>query len=79
VPVIRNWPGADSIYDRRWIRDSPEAMADAILEVDAFDRWAELGQLGHDQVHDSFALSRVVEAWLELLRSNLPAYKPVTS
>jgi glycosyltransferase involved in cell wall biosynthesis len=74
VPVIRNWPGADSIYDRRWIHDSPEAMADAILEVNTHDGWAGLGQIGRDQVHGSFALSRVVDPWIALLAGNLPAY-----
>jgi glycosyltransferase involved in cell wall biosynthesis len=76
VPVIRNWPGADSIYDPRWIHDSAESMADAIAEANEGGRWAELGQLAQDQVRSTFGLSRVADAWTAVLTSNLPAYVP---
>jgi glycosyltransferase involved in cell wall biosynthesis len=76
VPVIRNWPGADTIYDSRWIQPDPEAMADRIAEANRSDQWAELGEVGHDQVRRTFALERVVEAWIELLRENRPAFEP---
>ncbi|MGH2513782.1 MAG: glycosyltransferase family 1 protein, partial [Candidatus Limnocylindrales bacterium] len=78
VPVIRNWPGADTIYDSRWIQADPEAMAARIAEVNRTGRWAELGQVGRDQITSTFALDRVVEAWTSLLLENRPAYQPGT-
>ncbi len=30
VPVIRHWPGAETIYDIRWIHETPQQMAAAI-------------------------------------------------
>jgi glycosyltransferase involved in cell wall biosynthesis len=76
VPLIRNWPGADSIYDPRWIHISTEAMADFIGQANELGRWTELGQLAREQVRSTFALSRVAQAWTAILTSNLPSYVP---
>jgi glycosyltransferase involved in cell wall biosynthesis len=76
VPLIRSWAGSDSIYDRRWIHDDTESMAEAILEAGEPDRWAELGRIAHDQARATFSLDRVVDAWTEILTTNLPAYEP---
>ena len=35
VPVIRHWPGAETIYDPRWIRDTPASMAASIAALAA--------------------------------------------
>jgi glycosyltransferase involved in cell wall biosynthesis len=35
VPVIRHWPGAETIYDQRWIAGTPAEMAAAIAATSA--------------------------------------------
>ncbi|MEU6339559.1 glycosyltransferase [Streptomyces sp. NPDC046977] len=66
VPALLPWPGADTIYDRRWIHESPEAMADAIHTL-AEDGWA--AEAGHARgwLRESFGLDKVRAAWTELL------------
>ncbi len=76
VPLIRSWPGADSIYDRRWIHDDSAAMAEAILRAAGAEQWAELGRIAQGQAHETFSLARVVDAWTQVLTANLPAYEP---
>ncbi|MBA4864723.1 glycosyltransferase [Streptomyces sp. PSKA54] len=72
VPALLPWPGADEIYDRRWIHDSPEAMAEAVAglveETDGpGDPWRAAGQEARRQARETFALERVAETWTELL------------
>ena len=68
VPSLLPWPGADEIYDRRWIHDSPEAMAETIASLGE-DGWRSAGELARTQVRAGFSLERVAEAWTELLVS----------
>ncbi len=73
VPVIRDWAGAESIYDGRWIHRGADSMADAIAEIAEAGRWESEGQIAQEQARDSFDLGRVTEAWLRVLISNPPA------
>jgi glycosyltransferase involved in cell wall biosynthesis len=66
VPVIRNWPGAETIFDPRWIHADADAMADSILELDE-DGWAAAGALARDEIRSRYALDRVVSEWVDLL------------
>ncbi|MFC4471138.1 glycosyltransferase [Streptomyces xiangluensis] len=68
VPALLPWPGADEIYDRRWIHETPEAMADAIADLGP-DGWRSAGELARTQVQESFSLERVARDWRELLAS----------
>ncbi|GAA2663211.1 glycosyltransferase [Streptomyces vastus] len=68
VPALLPWAGADEIYDRQWIHDSPEAMADAIADLGP-DDWQSAGELARTQVRNSFSLERVAQDWAELLVS----------
>ncbi|WDV56644.1 glycosyltransferase [Streptomyces coeruleorubidus] len=68
VPALLPWEGADEIYDRRWIHETPEAMADAIADLGP-DEWRSAGELARTQVHESFSLERVAGDWTELLLS----------
>lgn len=67
VPALLPWPGADEIYDRRWIHDHPEAMAESIATLSDPDRWRETGELAQTQARESFALDRVAGVWTGLL------------
>ncbi|MEU6143634.1 glycosyltransferase [Streptomyces sp. NPDC047081] len=71
VPALLPWPGADEIYDRRWIHETPEAMAEAIASlVDTEGGWEAAGAVAREQVREGFALERVAAAWTGLLTSD---------
>ena len=72
VPVIRDWPGADTIYDRRWIRHDPPAMADLIATIAAEDRWEMAGAEAKAEVRERYAVGVVADAWSRILEGDLP-------
>ncbi|MFE4666680.1 glycosyltransferase family 4 protein [Streptomyces sp. NPDC056716] len=68
VPALLPWPGADEIYDRRWIHQDPQTMADALDSLDE-NGWRTAGQEARTQVRESFSLERVAQEWTDLLVS----------
>jgi glycosyltransferase involved in cell wall biosynthesis len=75
VPVLRHWPGAETIYDMRWIHRTPADMAQAIAAMDD-GGWRQAGDLAHDQAAGAFAIDKVRGGWLDLLTSDLPPAVP---
>ncbi|MEV5710522.1 glycosyltransferase [Actinoallomurus sp. NPDC052274] len=73
VPALLGWPGADTIYDRRWIHESPAAMARGIAAMVAEGRWDEERAQAHAEVARFYALDLVGERWVELLRPSAAA------
>jgi glycosyltransferase involved in cell wall biosynthesis len=71
VPVLRHWPGAETIYDTRWIHEDPAAMAAAIRALAAPDDWRLAGETAHGQAAGAFNLPLVCEAWRGLLTADL--------
>ena len=71
VPAILPWPGADTIYDTRWIHRDPWEMAEAIHAVVSSGRWAEAASLAQRQVSASFPLSAVCDEWARVLVADL--------
>ena len=71
VPVVRHWPGAETIYDRRWIHRDPAEMAAAIAALSDEAAWRQAGQDAHDQAAAAFNLERVSQAWYRLLRADI--------
>ncbi|WP_328370910.1 glycosyltransferase [Streptomyces sp. NBC_00445] len=69
VPALLPWPGADEIYDRRWIHESPEAMAETIAALGEPEPWRSAGELARTQVRQAFSLERVARSWTDLLVS----------
>ena len=67
VPALLGWPGADTIYDRRWIHDDPAAMAAGIAGTVADGRWDEERAQARAEVRRSYALDLVCDQWAELL------------
>jgi glycosyltransferase involved in cell wall biosynthesis len=76
VPVLRHWPGAETIYDMRWIHDGPADMAAAIAALGREDDWRLAGEAAHAQAAAAFSLPRVCEAWHRLLREDLDPSVP---
>jgi len=77
VPVLRHWPGAETIYDTRWIHRDPADMAAAIARLAAPDDWQEAGDAAHAQVAAAFNLPKVCEAWRGLLTADLDPVTPM--
>ena len=76
VPVVRHWPGAETIYDRRWIHRDPAEMAAAIAALSDEAAWRQAGQDAHDQAAAAFNLERVCEAWYSLLTTDIDPAVP---
>ena len=66
VPVIRHWPGAETIYDRRWIGETPADLVASIVALDSDAAWQAAGQAAHDQIQ-AFDLTSVCRAWHRLI------------
>jgi glycosyltransferase involved in cell wall biosynthesis len=71
VPVLRHWPGAETIYDIRWIQRGPAEMAAAVLALADEGDWRAAGNDAHAQAAAAFNLTRVCEAWHGLLTADL--------
>ena len=71
VPVLRHWPGAETIYDMRWIHRGPAEMAAAIGALGDEADWRRAGDDAHTQVTAAFNLPRVCEIWRGLLTDDL--------
>lgn len=67
VPALLNWPGADTIYDTRWIHRDPMEIADAIADTVATGRWETERALARDQLRRAYALDRVCAMWTRVL------------
>ena len=76
VPVLRHWPGAETIYDTRWIHRGPAEMAAAIAALDDEADWRRAGDEAHAQAAAAFKLPRVCEAWRDLLTTDLDPAVP---
>jgi glycosyltransferase involved in cell wall biosynthesis len=79
VPVIRHWPGAETIYDPGWIRETPAEMAALIASLASPDDWRAAGRAAREQAR-GFELGSVCRSWQRLLTTDLapgagPAYE----
>jgi glycosyltransferase involved in cell wall biosynthesis len=72
VPVIRHWPGAETIYDKRWLTRTPLEMAAAIAAYRDEEPWRAAGALAREQVL-AWDLATVAGTWYQVLSENLPA------
>ena len=76
VPVVRHWPGAETIYDRRWLHRDPAEMAAAIAALSDEADWRQAGDEAHAQAAAAFNLERVCEAWYRLLTTDIDPAVP---
>jgi glycosyltransferase involved in cell wall biosynthesis len=76
VPVVRHWPGAETVYGQEWLHRTPADMAGAIAGLQADGGWAEAGERARGQAVAKFALGQVGAAWVRLLTSDLPPALP---
>ena len=76
VPVLRHWPGAETIYDMRWIHRGPAEMAAAVMALRDEHDWRAAGDDAHAQAAAAFNLARVCQAWHGLLTEDLDPAVP---
>jgi len=76
VPVLRHWPGAETIYEMRWIHRGTAEMAAAILDLAGEDDWRAAGDAAHAQAAAAFNLNLVCESWHGLLTADLDPAVP---
>ncbi len=72
VPAIRHWPGAETIYDNRWIGENPAEMAASIAALSSPEAWEDARQDAHRDVL-AWDLGAVAETWLRFIRGASPA------
>jgi glycosyltransferase involved in cell wall biosynthesis len=70
VPVVRHWSGAETIYDRRWIRETPAQMAELVASLASPADWRAAGEAVHQQAL-RFELGAVCRSWYRLLTADL--------
>jgi len=75
VPVIRHWPGAETIYHARWIKENPAEMAASIAALSSPEAWDEARQAAHEQIR-AIDLGTVAESLLRLIRGGSAAGGP---
>ncbi|WP_242614102.1 glycosyltransferase [Actinomadura roseirufa] len=71
VPVLLGWPGADTIYDGRWIHADPSAMAASISTTVSLGRWEQDRTLAREQVRAAYGLDEVCRQWTDLLAASV--------
>ena len=76
VPVIRHWPGAETVYDTHWIHENPQDMAAAIAALRTDGQWREAAERARAQAIELFESRKVFRTWYQLLTENLT---PATS
>jgi glycosyltransferase involved in cell wall biosynthesis len=73
VPVIRHWPGAETIYDTRWIKETPAEMAASIAALSSSpEAWEAARQAAHEEIR-AIDLGTVGDDWLSLIRGEAAA------
>jgi glycosyltransferase involved in cell wall biosynthesis len=72
VPVVRHWPGAEGVYDTRWIHETTTDMAAAIRALETEEQWQEAAALAKAQAIESYESRRIFATWYRLLTENLP-------
>ncbi|WP_439951583.1 glycosyltransferase [Actinomadura macra] len=73
VPVLLGWPGAETIYDARWIHADPSAMAASIASTVSLGRWEHDRLLARDQVRAAYGLDEVCRQWTDMLATTTEA------
>ncbi len=70
IPVIRNWAGADTIYDRRWVHPDPGSMAAEIRRISTDGAWQTDREAAQAQVRASFDFDLVTTSWVDALTAD---------
>lgn len=68
VPVVRNWPGADSVYAPHWVLSDTDEMALQIVDTAPDDaKWEAAVRRARQEAVDHFGMAHIIETWANLL------------
>ncbi|MGI5118910.1 glycosyltransferase [Marinactinospora thermotolerans] len=86
VPSVLAWPGADTIYSKRWVHQDTSAMADAIHAIVSEGRFDAARRAAQAEISENYALRRVCAMWTDLIVSgtvprplDLDRFAPLTA
>ncbi len=71
IPVVRSWPGADTVYDRRWLFTTVTEAADRVLQVSSSDSVFQDLSIAAQVEAQRFDTKQVAAAWSELLTATV--------
>jgi glycosyltransferase involved in cell wall biosynthesis len=71
VPVIRNWPGADRLYPRRFIFSTIDEAVQLICNASAPERFRYLSEIARGWACSRFDTRTVAPRILSLLEENV--------
>lgn len=67
LPVVRNWPGADTIYSSEWVFDDVDRMVERILTAATNDSvWDQAIARAGSQAAAEYGMEQVVNRWADL-------------
>jgi glycosyltransferase involved in cell wall biosynthesis len=72
VPVVRNWPGAATVYGAEWICASVDEMVTRIATAVADGTWTGLGRRAEQEAGAAFDTGTVLQRFADVLVANLP-------
>jgi glycosyltransferase involved in cell wall biosynthesis len=75
VPVIINWPGADSTYSDKWIHDAVDKMPDIIYDTVNSGEWENRRREAQDEARSKFSLDLVCGEWTTILTRDIVAQR----
>ena len=67
IPVIGEWPGAEDVYDARYIAANEGAMVERILGISLTGTWDEHSRQARADFRREYDLPNVAERWADLL------------
>jgi glycosyltransferase involved in cell wall biosynthesis len=72
VPVVLPWPGADTVYDSRWIHQTPAAMAASIADLGTEEQWREAAAVAKAEAIEQYDSRQMFATWYRLMTEDLP-------
>lgn len=72
VPAVLPWPGAETVYESRWIHEDAAAIAARILDVTAGGAWDAERAEANRQVTEAFDLPVVCGIFADLVAGRRP-------
>ena len=70
VPLILGWPGADGVYDSRFVADRESELVERVLTATMEGTWAAASRDARDAFPAEFDLPAVAERWACLVRGD---------
>jgi glycosyltransferase involved in cell wall biosynthesis len=68
IPIVRDWPGATSVYEPHWVLPDISEMALQIVGTATDDdKWQAAVHRARQEAVDHFGMAHIIETWADLL------------